>query len=161
MERYRARIGSRRAIGPSGREKAGNAGAAPRGTRKDSGLILLRLKAALVAALAALAIGVILPTPTFAVPAQRPAQEAAAESAEEASEAGEDARLSTIPARWAHPIKYLKNLLAHIRESIKYTQTLPHTTVRWQVHLPKKRQHVKELRARIQELWVRAEQARN
>jgi hypothetical protein len=90
-----------------------------------------------------------------------PSSPAAAQPAlvAEPTEADIDARLSTIRPRWAHPIKHLKKFIAHIRESIKYTQTLSHTTVRWQVHLPKKRQHVKELQARIQELWVRAEQA--
>jgi hypothetical protein len=93
----------------------------------------------------------------LAAPAPQPAQ---GEVLETTAEATEDARLSTIRPHWAAPIKYLKKLIAHIRESIKYTQTLPHTTVLWQVHLPKKRQHIKELQERIQELWVRAEQAR-
>jgi hypothetical protein len=119
-----------------------------------------RLKAARVAVVAALAIGGILAAPSLAVPAQQPAQEAAAGAAEEAAEDARAASLSTIAPRWAHPIKYLKKFIAHIRESIKFTQGLPHTTVRWQVHLPKKRQHVKELQRRISELWVLAEQAR-
>jgi len=113
-------------------------------------------RAALVASCAALAGGAVCITSSPAVAAQ-PA--VVVESAEKAAEATEDARLSTVRPRWAAPIKHLKKLIAHIRESIKYTQTLPHTTVLWQVHLPKKRQHIKELQERIQELWVRAEQA--
>jgi hypothetical protein len=165
MELFRARICSlaRRAIGPSGREEAGNAGLAadhsPPGAREAFGQTP-RLKAHLVAVVAALAVGGILTAPSLAVPAQQPAQEAAAEAAEEAAEDARAASLSTIAPRWANPIKYLKKFIAHIRESIKFTQGLPHTTVRWQVHLPKKRQRVKELRQRISELWVLAEQAR-
>jgi hypothetical protein len=114
-------------------------------------------------------------TSAAAAAAPQPAQvvaEEAEEHAEEAEEQAEEAEEATVSpfalaapgVPVAHPklidaiqgdIKYLKRFIVHYRESMRFTRTLPHTTVRWLVHLPKKRQHVKELRHRIHELKLR------
>jgi len=74
------------------------------------------------------------------------------------------AELTPGQARRIEAIKlHMENLKAkilHIRESKAVDRLLAHTTTRWLVHLPKKRQHLKELRAKKHELRLKMEEVR-
>ena len=87
------------------------------------------------------------------------------EQAEEAEEAAEEVapvsafavaqpkqcslrRTDAVASRIAGHKAYIRK----IRQSIRFTRTLAHTTTRWLVHLPKKRAHIKALRQQIRAL---------
>jgi len=96
------------------------------------------------------------------------AAEEAAEAAEEATEAGEAAtqeaptpasdelaanlQQSPLVRQYRRRIAYLKELRARCRADLKIVRGLPHTTVRWLEHGPRKRLHIKQYTARIHEL---------
>ena len=128
----------------------------------------LSATAVLAALLAVLALGALAGPVSAAVP-QGVAAEEAVEADEDAEEQAEDAStLAAFGAPTAHltlleaklfavytrHIEYLRGQIVHIRESKRVDQTLPHTTTRWLVHVPKKRAHIKELRTRLHELRV-------
>lgn len=92
------------------------------------------------------------------------AEEAASEAIEEAEETTEEAAAAApmeFAATQAHPnfaarvqtrIQRIKAHIARIRVTKRIDRMLPHDTIRYQVHLPKKRALIKQLRLRIHEL---------
>jgi hypothetical protein len=143
MEQFRARIGSlAKPAGPSGQA-------------------VVRLKAALAAIAATLALGGIFAGSAVAAPDQRTVAEAVVEVAEENEEAAEDRAAGSlaIAPQYAVHLERMKAKIAVIRASLKIDRLLPHNTTRWLYHLPKKRQHIKELRQRISVIRVLAAQA--
>lgn len=97
---------------------------------------------------------------TAVVANQPPRHETPAEGAEEAAveaaEASEDAQATQLEEPYAAPVERLLGKIAVIRASIHFTVHLSHETTRWAVHLPKKRQHIKELRSQIQQVRAAA-----
>jgi hypothetical protein len=86
---------------------------------------------------------------------EAPAQEAAGEAAE----AREDAQAAQLEEPYAARVERLLGKIAVIRASIHFTVHLSHETTRWTVHLPKKRQRIKALRAQIQQVRAAAHEA--
>jgi hypothetical protein len=84
--------------------------------------------------------------------------EIAEDHAEEASLALVVAEVTPTEARRIEVLKRhierINEIILKIRESKEIDRTLPHTTTRWLVHLPKKRAHLKELRERRHELHM-------
>jgi len=134
------------------------------------------LRATLVALLAVLLFAALADSALAALPQQEIAAEERAEATEEAEEEVEEAstlaalnssvsQLSPYQARviaaCVRHLSSLKGMIAQIRESKKVDQTLPHTTTRWLVHVPKKLAHIKELRVRMRTLRLRIVEVRS
>lgn len=141
------------------------------------------MKRILIALMAIFAAASIAPGAAAAEPVQPPALEAAEEAGEEAEEATEEAAeraeavtrptpagapvatseaavSAALPPGFARRIEHLKELIAKYRADLKIVRQLPHSTKRWIEHRPRKRLHIKQCRARIHELRLRAAEAR-
>jgi len=118
----------------------------------------MRLTVAILVALVAL--GACAASAVLAsVPPRQEAPAEATEAAEEAAEAREDAQAAQLEEPYAARVERLLGKIAVIRQSIHFTVHLSHETTRWIVHLPKKRQHIKELRRQIQQVRAAAHEA--
>jgi hypothetical protein len=142
-------------------------------------LLMSAVGAAVPAAIAA-------PATPGAEAAQEAAQEASETAEEAAEEAAENAEETTVSSEeaaagpndataptsrpgaknlhrhvYSRRIKRLRRMIATLREQKKVVRALPHTDIRWLVHLPNKRRRIIEYREKIQELRLRAQEVRS
>jgi hypothetical protein len=106
-----------------------------------------------------LVLGFCVSTASAASPSPLTTDELKAEAAEAAAEAAEDTAAEpqdiiiaqTDPKRKAK-IELLKERIERLRTEKRVLYRLPHSTTRYKVHRPKKRERIKADRARIREL---------